>query len=180
MSKKPGYLVTLCEQNAYVGGVMITDHHAIPVDFKYTDPVTPTKVQRIIYGSVLEQYIRNHVIIGALIKEISVPPPFYVVSQHQLFDIEEANNLTLVAIQRTQFASLGDQGSVTRAKDNEILLQGWNDQHPMRIVFGRIPADQQEAMIKDLIQLSKSMDLVEPGERLEKALKTLCLEKIQE
>ena len=150
------------------------------MDFKYTDPVNPTKVQRIIYGSVLEQYIRNHVIIGALLKEITVSPAFYVVSQHQLFDIEEANKLTLVAIQRTQFAALGERGTVTRAKENEVLLQGGSDPHPLRVVFGQIPADQQEALLKDIIQLSKHMDLVEPIERLEKALKTLCLEKAQD
>ena len=176
----PGYLITLYEQGAYLGGIMITNDRGIPIDFKYTDPVNPTKVQRIIYGSVLEQYIRNHVVIGAITKEIVNQPSFYIVSQHQLFEIEEANNMTLISVQRTQFAPLGEKGMVSRSKENECLLQGWNDPHPLRILFGSMPVDQQEGILKDLVYLSKHMDLVEPLERLEKALKTLCPEKNQD
>jgi len=173
----PGYLITLLENGAYLGGVMITNDHGIPVDFKYTDSVNPTKVQRIIYGSVLEQYIRNHVIIGAISKEIVNQPSFYVVNQHQLYEIQEANNLTLISVQRTQFAALGEKGTVNRSKENECLLQGWNDPHPLRVIFGSMPVDQQEHIVKDLIYLSKHMDLVEPLERLETALKSLRLDK---
>ncbi len=176
----PGYMVTLFENGAYLGGLMITNDRGIPIDFKYTDPVTPTKVQRIIYGSVLEQYIRNHVIIGAIMKEALNPPPFYIVSQHQLHEIQEANDMALLAVQRTQFAALNEKGATSRAKENECLLQSWNDPHPLRIMFGSVPVDQQEAILKDLVYLSKHMDLVEPLERLEKALKSLCLEKNQD
>lgn len=178
---KPGYMITLLENQAYLGGVMITNDHGIPLDFKYTDPVVPTKIQRIIYGTVLEQYIRNHVIIGALAKEITNQPSFYIVPHHQLFEIEEASSLMLISLQRTQFASLGEKGAVNRIKENECLLQGWNHAHPLRILFGAsLPADQQEQVVKELIFLSKHMDLVEPLERLEKALKSLCLEKAQD
>ena len=176
----PGYLITLFEQGAYLGGIMITTDRGIPIDFKYTEPVSPTKVQRIIYGPVLEMYIRNHVIIGAMTGEIANQPSFFIVSPHQLFDIEEANQLTLVSVQRTQFASLGKEGMVSRSKDNECLLQGFNDPHPMRVVFGSMPVPQQEGIIKDLTYLSKHMDLTEPLERLESALKSLCLEKNQD
>ena len=177
----PGYLTTLYENGAFVGGVMITNDHGIPVDFQYTDPVTPTKVQRIIYGSVLEQYIRNHVIIGAITKSIVNQPSFYVVSQHQLFEMEEAMGGTpLVSVGRTKFASLGEQGKVNRSKENECLLQGWHDQNPLRILFGKLAIDRQEPILKDLIHLSRHMDVVEPLDRLEKALKTLCLDKAQD
>lgn len=177
----PGYLTTLFENGAFVGGVMITNDRGIPTDFQYTDPVTPTKVQRIIYGSVLEQYIRNHVIIGAITKSITNQPSFYIVSPHQLFDMEEAmGGIPLVSVAPTKFASLGEQGKVTRSKDNECLLQGWRDPNPMRILFGKLPVDRQEFIIKDLIHLARHMDVVEPLDRLEKALKTLCLDKAQD
>lgn len=173
----PAYLITLFEKDAYVGGMMITDHHGIPLDFKYTDQVTPTKVQRIIYGSVMEQYIRNHVIIGALVQELKQQPNFFVVSQHQIFEIQEANSLPVIALQRTQFNALGEPGAVNRAKENEILLQGRPETPPTRVIFGEMQVEQQETIIKDLIYLAKFMDLVEPMERLEEALKVLCLDK---
>jgi len=173
----PGYLITLSEQGAFLGGMMITDRYGIPKDFKYTDPVTPTKVQKIIYGSVLERYIRNHVIIGALVKEVNMQPSFFVVPQHQMEAIGEAHNLTLLSLQRTQFTSLGAPGTMNRSKERECLIQGHSGEHPIRILFGPIPVDQQEPILKELVVLSKTMDLVEPQERLETALKSICLEK---
>lgn len=175
----PAYMITLLEQGSYLGGVMLTDDHGIPLDFKYTVPVVPTKIQRIIYGSVLEQYIRNHVVIGALSKEISRSPSFFVVPQHQLYEIEEANNsLRVVSLQRTQLSQIGEPGTVTRGKENECLLQG-TEKHPLRVLFGKIPAEQQEIVIKELVELTRHMDLIEPLERLEQALKSLCVEKKQ-
>jgi len=176
----PGYLITLFESGSYLGGVMITNDRGFPIDFKYTDPVTPTKVQHIIYGPVLEQYIRNHVIIGALTKDVSNAPTFYTVSQHQLFDMAESNELPLISLQRTQVPSLTEKGMVNRSKENECLLQGWTDTHPTRILFSPMPAENQEIILKDLVYLSKHMDLVEPLERLEKAVLYLCSEKNRE
>jgi hypothetical protein len=173
----PGYLITLSEKGTFLGGMMITDRYGIPKDFKYTDPVTPTKVQRIIYGSVLERYIRNHVIVGALIKEVNMQPSFYVVPHHQMESIGEAHSLLLISLQRTQFTSLGATGTVNRSKERECLIQGHGSEHPIRILFGKVPIDQQEPIIKELVALTKSMDIVEPRERLEAALKSICLEK---
>ncbi|PIE90209.1 MAG: hypothetical protein CR997_07395 [Acidobacteria bacterium] len=173
----PGYLITLSEKGTFVGGMMITDRYGIPKDFKYTDPVTPTKVQKIIYGSVLERYIRNHVIVGALIKEVNMSPSFYVVPHHQMESIKEAHQLTLVSIQRTQFTSLGAPGTINRSKENECLLQGYGSEHPIRVMFSSVPVDQQEPILKEIVVLTKTMDIVEPQERLEAALKSICLEK---
>lgn len=176
----PGYLITLSEGGTFLGGMMITDRYGIPKDFKYTDPVTPTKVQRIIYGSVLERYIRNHVIVGALIKEVNMQPSFYMVPHHQMESVAEAHgNLVLVAIQRTQFTPLGEKGTINRSKERECLVQGWGAEHPIRVLFGNVAVDHQEAILKEIVALTKSMDVVEPQERLEAALKSICLEKSQ-
>ena len=175
----PGYLITLAEQGTFLGGMMITDRYGIPKDFKYTDPVTPTKVQRIIYGSVLEKYIRNHVIVGALIKEVNMQPSFFVVPQHQMEALEDAHKLLILALQRTQFTSLGETGTINRSKERECLIQGFGSEHPIRILFGKVPIDQQEPILRELVALTKTMDLIEPQERLEAALTSICLEKNQ-
>ncbi|MDJ0837292.1 MAG: hypothetical protein QNK37_12300 [Acidobacteriota bacterium] len=176
----PGYLITLYENSAYLGGVLITNDHGFPIEFKHTDSVSPTKVQHMLYGPVLEQYIRNHVIVGALMAKIETQPTFFVVPQHQLYDMADATELTLISLQRTQLAAIGDKGTVNRSKESECLLQGWTDQHPVRILFGAMPVETQEAILKDLVYLSKHMDLVEPLERLENVVIYLCSEKNQD
>jgi len=169
----PGYLITLFESGAYLGGVLITNERGYPVDFRYSDPVVPGEAERILYGPTMEDYIRNEVLIGTLAAEIANQPPFYVVPSHQLFEIAEVNDLPLIALQRTQLAPLGEKGVVHRAKDNECLVQGWTDQYPIRVVFGQMPVEQQETVLKDLAYLTKTMDVVEPLERLEKLVQHL-------
>lgn len=177
MSLAPGYLLTMTDAGTYVGGMMVCDPYGIPKDFKYTDPIQPTRIQRIIYGNVLDKYIRNHVLFHALVKEVAGNPSFIVVPPLQLEELEAGGSYTFLAIQRTQVPAMGEKGSVVRAKESECLLQGWFDDHPFRIVFGSLGPEQQDRCLKDLLSLAKTMDLAEPMERLEKALRAVCLEK---
>jgi len=173
----PGYLITLFEHGAFLGGVLITNERGYPIDFRYSDPVIPGEAERILYGPTMEDYIRNEVIIGTLAAEITNQPPFYVVPSHQLFEISEVNDLPLIAVQRTKLPPLPEKGEANRAKENEVLLQGWNDQHPTRVLFGKMAVEQQETVLKDLVYLTKTMDVVEPLERLEKLVQHLWQSK---
>ncbi|MCB1051094.1 MAG: hypothetical protein H6510_00165 [Acidobacteria bacterium] len=177
MSVSPGYLLTMTDAGAYVGGMMVCDHYGIPKDFKYTDPIVPNKIQRIIYGNVLDKYIRNHVLFGALLKEISGNPSFIVVPTLQIDEMEAQANQVFVSIQRTQMNGLGEKGQIMRAKENECLLQGWHSENPYRLVFNDLDPAQQDRTLKDLLSLVRTMDIAEPMERLEKALRAVCLEK---
>ena len=176
----PGYLHTHERQGVFLGGTMITDHHGIPLDFKYTEPIRPTAVQKTIYGAVLHTYIRHHVLIGALAREAGVPPAFYITAAANLEAAQEASGLNLIALERTQFASLVEKGSTSRAKENECLIQGWNETHPMRVQFGTLPRGVQDPILQSLILLSRTMDVIEPLERLETALERLCLEQMKQ
>ena len=33
----------------YLGAILITDFKGFPLEFKYTDPIVPTKIQQILY-----------------------------------------------------------------------------------------------------------------------------------
>src|SRR5436305_14763739 len=51
-----GYLaVTAQEPLGYLGGVLVADEYGLPVEFRHTLPVRPTKLQRALYGSALDR-----------------------------------------------------------------------------------------------------------------------------
>jgi hypothetical protein len=173
-----GYLTTLCENGTYVGGLMLTDRFGIPLDFQYTEPVIPSRVQKIIYGSVLDRYIRHHVIVPALLKDLTHQPPFFMVDLHQLAAMDQANSgRVFLNLQRTSFPPLGPVGTLNRAKTSETMLQCQSEEHPLRIVFGDVPLEIQEGVLKDLSLLTADMEITEPFTRLEAALKAICLDK---
>ena len=54
-----GYLaVTAQEPLGYLGGVLVADEFGLPVEFRHTLPVRPTKLQRALYGDALDRYLR--------------------------------------------------------------------------------------------------------------------------
>ncbi|HNX97400.1 MAG TPA: hypothetical protein PKK12_06945, partial [Candidatus Aminicenantes bacterium] len=59
---KIGYLSGIRVDDQFIGGVMITDSTGIPLEFKYTEPIRPTRIHQIIFGRVLERYIHEEVI----------------------------------------------------------------------------------------------------------------------
>jgi len=55
----------------YLGAILITDYKGFPLEFRYTDPIVPTKIQQVLYGEGLEKYLKIDVITDSLIKALS-------------------------------------------------------------------------------------------------------------
>ena len=70
-----GYVLSLSvAEDVFMGGAMVTDAYGLPLEFRYTEPVRATKLQRILYGDVLEKYIHGDVIAGNLIGRLDQKP----------------------------------------------------------------------------------------------------------
>src|SRR6056297_2191987 len=84
-----GYLnVTRTTDNDYVGGIMVTDPYAIPVEFKYSEPIKPTGLQKILYGNSIEKYLLVDVIAKKLLQNIEEKPKFILIEDTRLLDIQ--------------------------------------------------------------------------------------------
>ena len=44
---KLAYFMAVKEGASYLGGLLVTDTSGIPLDFRYTEPITPTRLQSI-------------------------------------------------------------------------------------------------------------------------------------
>src|SRR6056297_4054402 len=84
-----GYLmVTRTSESDYVGGIMVTDPYAIPVEFKYSEPIKPTGLQKILYGNSIEKYLLVDVIAKKLLQNIEEKPKFILIEDSRLLDIQ--------------------------------------------------------------------------------------------
>ena len=76
-----GYVLSQAvAEDVFMGGAMVTDAYGLPLEFRYTEPVRATKLQRILYGDVLEKYIHGDVIAGNLISRLEQKPDLFLVS----------------------------------------------------------------------------------------------------
>ena len=81
---KLAYFMAVKEGASYLGGLLVTDTSGIPLDFRYTEPITPTRLQSILYGKSLEPHLKEEVIQKTLLKELKTPPDLFILSATEL------------------------------------------------------------------------------------------------
>ena len=169
-----GYLtVEQCDER-FIGGIMITDSRSIPIEFRYTDPIQPTAIHRIIFGAVLKPYITNEVIKKTLLKDIRQNPVILFVRDQSMLEAGQNDRITTASLQTTTLPPLDQPGTLQRIKSKEILFQTPQQKFPLKLEFESPEPDKQETALNILRSLFSTMDLIEPFERLSKALFSLC------
>lgn len=166
----PGYLVVRSgDGTAYLGALMVTDHTGLPVDFRYTDPIEPTRLQRALYGGVLDRYLRAEVVTRTLLQALSQPPTMVVVDDRQFLD-EQVAACPVVLLGTSAAGALGSVGATHAQGAGSFLLQVVDRENPVRVSLGETEVTQEGAVAEALLRLGATMDLLEPVERVRDAL----------
>src|SRR5512142_1481931 len=104
---KLAYFVAMKEGASYLGGLLLTDSSGIPLDFRYTEPITPTKLQSVLYGKALEPHLKEEVIQKTLLKELKGSPDLFILQATELAGGWNADTrCPVLAVQKTQDAPL--------------------------------------------------------------------------
>lgn len=156
------------DNSGYVGGVLVIDSKGLPQEFRSTSPLRPTVAQRALYGRSLEPYAFNELIGVRLIRSLKLKPEICFVESPELFEIRESSQMPIIRLSQVDNASLmngsvddGIRISNTRGRTKDLVA----DQHPN---FDDI------RYVQHLIEtISDSIDLLEPFERVETALRSL-------
>ncbi len=174
---KIGYFSSRKIEDQFIGAVMVTDHKSIPVEFRYTEPIRPTRIHKIIFGKVLEKYISEDVIKKNLFKEIKQVPSILFVTELDLLGEDPVNRLPIVALQTTTLPGLSAAGEFQRIKEKEIIIQPSTSKHPLKMTFFSPEPDLQERVMNILRSFIDKVDIYEPFTRVETALRSLCLKR---
>ncbi|ABR31276.1 hypothetical protein SU69_07240 [Thermosipho melanesiensis] len=143
-----GYFSVRKINEKYLGGILIIDERGIPIEFKYTEPITPTGLQKIIYGSSLEEYLSVEIIGKTLIEKIENKPEIIFVNDPSLTFKE---NIVLII-------EINTSSSETIEINNRFFkITPFND-----TIKGKI------------LEISEKIEITEPFSRLEKALSYIC------
>lgn len=173
---KIGYLISLTlEDNYYLGGFMITDQYGIPLEFKYTEPIKPTKIQKILYGSALEKYLKKEVVFGNLLNSSAVKLDLLVTFKNDLLDLGTAP-CPAISLEQTVLPPFSEIGQEETVNEREFLLQISPSGSPVRIMILPEKFNEKSKIINLLLELQNTMNLTEPLTRVEGALKEICRE----
>ena len=162
---------------------LVTDPCGIPVEFRYVVPVRPNELQRIIYGKQLEEYIKNTVFKQSLEREMSTRPGVVICSPDEWAlsgFFGESDCIALRSLENsarsggiapdplTRTAKIGPTESVLASTLRRTLQVRFYNEDPAR----------QQELLEVLKRLDSTMDLLEPLDRLEKAVRHLCQEAV--
>ncbi len=174
--KNVGYFCHLRIEDRHIGAILVTNQIGIPLEFKYTEPVTTTKLHKILYGSVLERYIHETVLRDRLAHEVRSEPEFFIIPYLDKDFLGQIAGREVMAIQRVATVAGDTSGPFTRVRDREAIIQ-LEEGPVLRIAFSSMDDVIQHNLITLLQELSRTMDILEPLERVATALKTLCGEE---
>lgn len=163
-------------RSAYVGGVMVTDAYGLPLEFRYTQPIRPTRLQKVLYGGAMDGYIRRDVIGARLLKDLEHKPTALVVREEPLVPLGLASAFPVLQVFQTNLEPLGPAGTQREVDASSLLVQLVEAGGPVRITVAKDDKTLLSAARDVLLNASATMDACEPLERVQEAIALLCEE----
>lgn len=178
---KLAYGITFSSSSkGYLGAILVTDYKGFPIEFRYTDPIVPTKIQQVLYGEGLEKYLKIDVIADSLVKALSGELSILFVQDEDLLQYK-TKDVLIIRLSSTNAAALSSIGDYEKIKNNEFLLQTAHAKHPVRLLFSddfNCEGEEFESVIKKLVDAGEFMDVDEPLTRVQKTIELICEQKI--
>jgi len=168
-----GYIAVDGAEGLFRGASLVVDFRGIPMRFYYTDPIRPSRLERILYGNALEVYLREELILESLLNAVDAKPSLWICRDPELLGalkaLTKGKVLYLGASHRPPLDAAGNIEST-----NEpwvYMIQADSVSAPLRVVF---PENTKEDEVKQtaavLMDAAKTMELLEPFGRIQKAL----------
>ncbi|MEI8377579.1 MAG: hypothetical protein WCF95_03485 [bacterium] len=180
MDKKLAYLITKqIASGGFLGAILICDTKGFPVEFRYTEPIIPTKIQKVLYGNNLEKYLKVDVILDSLLKVLSSNYDILIVSDDVLLEYKEAKNI--LKMSTTQNPILSKDDKIQKINNNECLIRIPLSEQPIRLLFQKdfnCEGEPFDGIVAALLEMGESIDISEPLSRVQKSIDLICKREI--
>ncbi len=172
--KQVGYFCHLKLDEKHMGAILVTNQIGVPLEFKYTEPVVATKLHKILYGSVLEKYLHETVIRDRLAHEVKSAPSYFITSYHEKEFLGSIGDREMMAVQKYLLPPGEISGPFNRIRDREAVIELEDDAVYLRLAFSTANETVQHEMVAWLQEIARTMDILEPLDRIASALTSIC------
>ena len=173
------YIIVEAEEGSFRGAVLASDLRGIPIDFRYTEPIRPTKLEKVLYGNALEVYLKEELILESLVGAVEVRPALWICKEQNLLmplrAVTKSKVITLMSSNHHPLDSAGD--FETTGENGVYLVQADSVSAPLRIAFhSNVNENEIKSVVSLLVNASQTMELTEPFGRIQKALHAIASE----
>ena len=171
-----GYLMIDSQEDYFRGAALVTDSRGIPSDFRYTEPVRPTKLERILYGNALDIYLREDIILDNLLGAVQTKPVIWILSDEGLIDpVQRISRLPAMVIVGSARSPLEQSGQFEpTGEEGVFMLQADNISAPFRLTVSQENVSKISQFAELLTAVAEEMELTEPFTRIQRALEAVA------
>ncbi len=176
MAGSLGYMIIDGADGQIRGASLVVDFRGVPMDFRYTDPIRPTRLERILYGNALDVYLREELILQSLLNAVEARPNLWICSDEDLLSpLKNIGKVKAALITSSTHAPLDAVGHTESTSEaGTIFLQADSISAPLRVTFPpEARQDEIQGAVNILVEAAQSMELMEPFGRIQKALVSL-------
>ncbi|MEW5946533.1 MAG: hypothetical protein AB1742_10080 [bacterium] len=164
------------ERNTFIGGVLVTDSYGLPLEFRHTDAVAPTRIEQILYGRALDRYLKAETMARCLLDDLENKPDLLIVPDESYFALTRHYPFPLAQVGVARRDPLPSHGETLEVSENEILVQILSMREPVRVRVDKKNAPTLAAIRSILLDAGRTMDVLEPASRVQEALKHMAQE----
>jgi hypothetical protein len=161
-------------REGYLGAILVTDEQGVPLEFRCTHPVKPTAIQRRLYGDTLEPHVGVILCGVPLAKSLQHKPSLLLVPQEFLLGVRNEVPWPTAYLRRAGKAiDISVPGDATGTLQRQRIDCVTGRFQP--IVLSTHPEHPEDNPLaaKILGEVFKTLDPLEPFERISKALDAL-------
>jgi hypothetical protein len=169
-----GFFCHLRLDDRHMGAILVTNQIGVPLEFKYTEPVTATRLHKILYGSVLEKYLHETVIRDRLGREVRSSPSYFIAPYDEKEFLGAIGDREMMAVQKYGVPPGEISGPFSRIREREAIVELDEEGIFLRLAFSTADEATQRNMAAWLQEIARTMDVMEPLDRIAAALTSIC------
>ena len=153
-----GFLTVLQEPTGWLGGYLVTNAWGRPLEFRLSTAVQPNRVQTVLYGPTLSEYLHADVIGRTLVEKTSLKPDLIVTDAAAALGLRSRVEIPVLALRPEAEFLPPDVRPFSHARSSVGLL-----------LPARFAAD--EPVVAQLLErVDPAVDLSEPFARIREAV----------
>jgi hypothetical protein len=158
----------------YLGGILVVDEFGLPLEFRHTLALRPSRLQTTLYGDALDRYLRAAVITTRLLDDLERRPAVVLVSDPLL--AIGGDELPVAHMEASGLEPSGPVGTyrVIDGVSAGFALQLRPGVPPVRFVTKAAPSTYR-SLADAVLEVAETMDVSEPPARVRAALRLLAV-----
>jgi len=153
-----GFLTIVQDGSGIFGGYLVTNAWGRPLEFRLTTAVQPNRVQQILYGPTLTEYLHAELIGKTLIEKTSVAPSLVVTDSLPALALRGRIGVPVVAVRSAGL------------DDGPEILQLTHPRSSVMLAYLAKYPDDKAAIDERLDRIDPAVDLAEPFARIREAV----------